>query len=154
MSQSQETMYSTFKQDTYINGKKYNEKEYNFAINPDNKKKVYAYLKLDDDKYLYQDDLENFYKIFSQNTDDSLDLFNLLSNDLENIKKFDKFDKIKIKSSSKLSKKQRKKYIDMLKKNQSDNPYDEELIIFNRNQVKNTRKHRKKLSRKRLPPIL
>tara|TARA_Y100000992_G_scaffold69024_1_gene43100 strand:- start:6352 stop:6810 length:459 start_codon:yes stop_codon:yes gene_type:complete len=151
---SEQTMYSNFKQNTYINGKKYNEKEYNFAINPDNKKKVYAYLKLDDDRYLYQDDLENFYKIFSQNTSNSLDLFDLLSNDLENIKNFNKFDKIKIKSSSRLSKKQRKKYIDMLKKNKSEQFSEDDILIFNKKKFKNTRKNRINLSRKRLPPKL
>jgi hypothetical protein len=145
---SEQTMYSNFKQNTYINGKKYNEKEYNFAINPDNKKKVYAYLKLDDDRYLYQDDLENFYKIFSQNTSNSLDLFDLLSNDLENIKNFNKFDKIKIKSSSRLSKKQRKKYIDMLKKNKSEQFFEDDILIFNKKKFKNTRKNRKNLSKK------
>ena len=147
---SKNTMYSNFKQTTFLNGKKYKDKEYNFAINPNDEKKVYAYLKVDDDQYIYEDDLENFYNIFTQKNNDSLDLFDLLNKDIQDIDTFDKFDKIKIKSSSRLSKKQREKYIKMMKKN--NHQHDDDFIVFNNKfKTKTTRKYPRKISRKRKP---
>lgn len=124
--------FSSFNQETFINGKKIKHKQINIAFNPDHKKNVYAYLKHDNDEFLYKDNLDNFYKKINRENNNDNDLISILKSDLESIKKFDKLDKVKFKNLSQLSKKARdkhfKKYkfdngfikLDILKKNKSD----------------------------------
>ena len=105
--------FSSFKHTTFLNGQKINDKQIQISINPDNKQQVYAYLKQNNDQYLYNDQLQNFYDKIRPNitskSHSEFDLIQLLKSDLESLKSFNKLDKIKFKKISQLSKKYSKK---------------------------------------------
>jgi hypothetical protein len=148
MKMNKNKAFSNFNQETFVNGEKVSHKQINIAFNPDDKKNVYAYLKQNNDEFLYKDNLDSFYKKIKKQNNSHTDLISILKSDLESIKTFDKLDKVKFKKLSQLSKKARDKYF---KNHQFDNGFIK-LNILKRKNKADTKKNKRSETRKRPKP--